>query len=76
MFWSPGWWVGQALAFLARFLNDLAERKRAETALRNLGAASQAASARQEAERQEAKARAAGDAVADEPDDLRDLRPD
>lgn len=74
MIWSPGWWVGQALAFLARFLNDLAERKRAEAALRDLGAATQRADSLREAERQEQQARTAGAAAAEAQDDPRDLR--
>lgn len=74
MIWSPGWWVGQALAFLARFLNDLAERKRKEQMLRDLGAATQRADSRREAERQEQQARTAGAAAAEAQDDPRDLR--
>ncbi|MEE7478401.1 peptidoglycan-binding protein [Methylobacterium hispanicum] len=74
MIGSPAWWVGQALAFLARFLNDLTQRRRAEAALRDLGAATQRADSLREAERQEQQARTAGAATADAPDDPRDLR--
>ncbi|ACB82351.1 Peptidoglycan-binding domain 1 protein [Methylorubrum populi BJ001] len=70
------WWASAAITFLARALNDWLGRKRAEQALRDLGAATQANAARAEAERQEAAAHRAGAAAEDGPDDPRDLRKD
>lgn len=64
------------IGFVTSFLNKWLATRRAEQALRDLGAATQAATARDEAERQEAVARRAGEAAADEPDDPRDLRRD
>lgn len=64
------------IGFVTSFLNRWLAAKRAEQAMRELGAATQAAAARAEAERQEALAKAAGEAAADEPDDPRDLRRD
>ena len=48
--------------------------QRAEQALRDLGAATQASASTTAAEKQEATARVAGDAAADGPDDPRDFR--
>lgn len=70
------WWASAAIAFLARAFNDWLGRKRAEQALRDLGAATQANTARAEAERQEAAAARVGTAAEDGPDDPRDLRKD
>lgn len=62
------------IGFVTSFLNKWLAAKRAEQAMRDLGAASQAAAARAEAERQEAIAKAVGEAAANEPDDPRDIR--
>ncbi|UYW25647.1 peptidoglycan-binding protein [Methylorubrum extorquens] len=70
------WWASAAITFLARALNDWLGRLRAEQALRDLGAATQANDARAEAERQEAAAERAAAAAEDGPDDPRDLRKD
>lgn len=70
------WWASALIAFLVRAANDWAARRRAEQALRELGAATQANEARAEAERQEAAAHRAGAAAEDGPDDPRDLRKD
>ena len=70
------WWVSALITFLVRAVNDWAARRRAEQALRDLGAATQANTARAEAERQEAAADRAGAAAEDSPDDPRDLRKD
>lgn len=59
-----------------RAVNDWAARRRAEQALRDLGATTQANEARAEAERQEAAAVRAANAAEDGPDDPRDLRSD
>ncbi|KQP62791.1 hypothetical protein [Methylobacterium sp. Leaf112] len=64
------------IGFVTSLLNKWLETKRAEQALRDLGAATQANASRVEAERQEAIARRAGEAAAAEPDDPRDLRRD
>lgn len=70
------WWVSALITFLVRAVNDWGARKRAEQALRDLGAATQANTARAEAERQEAAAQSVGAAAEDGPDDHRDLRKD
>jgi len=70
------WWVSALITFLARAVNDWAVRRRAEQALRDLGAATQANEARAEAERQEAVAERAAAAAKGGPDDPRDLRRD
>ncbi|MCP1550728.1 MULTISPECIES: peptidoglycan-binding protein [Methylorubrum] len=70
------WWASAFITFLVRAVNDWAARQRAEEVLRDLGAATQANTARAEAERQEAAAERAGAAAADEADDSRDLRKD
>jgi hypothetical protein len=70
------WWASALITFLARAVNDWFGRLRAEQALRDLGAATQANDARREAERQEAAAQRAGAAAEDGPDDPRDLRKD
>lgn len=69
----PWSWV---ISFLVEMANTWLSKRRAEQALRDLGAATQAASSRIEAERQEATAKAAGEAALDAPDDPRDLRPE
>jgi hypothetical protein len=66
------WWLSAIVSFLSRAANDYAARKRAEAALRELGAATQAAASRAEAERQEAVAKAAGERAAAEPEDPED----
>ncbi|AWI89195.1 peptidoglycan-binding protein [Methylobacterium sp. DM1] len=73
---APPWWVSALITFLVRAVNDWAARRRAEQALRDLGAAKQANTARAEAERQEAAAHRAGAAAEDDADDPRDLRKD
>ena len=70
------WWTSWLVNLIVRGVNDWAARSRAEQALRDLGAATQANAARVEAERQETVARRAGEAAFDEPDDPRDLRSD
>jgi hypothetical protein len=70
------WWASALITFLVRAVNDWAARSRAEQALRDLGAAVQANTARAEAERQEVTAQCAGAAAEDGPDDPRDLRKD
>jgi len=69
-------WVSTGLSFLVKLITEYLANRRAEDALRDLGAATQANASRVEAERQEAIARRAGEAVADELDDPRDLRRD
>ncbi|QRE77335.1 peptidoglycan-binding protein [Methylobacterium aquaticum] len=69
---SLPWWLSAILAFLSRAANDYAARRRAEGALRDLGAKTQAEDSRREAERQEAVAKAAGDAAAAAPEDPAD----
>ncbi|KQP67597.1 hypothetical protein [Methylobacterium sp. Leaf112] len=69
-------WVSTGLSFLVKLITEYLANRRAEDALRDLGAATQANASRVEAERQEAIARRAGEAAADEPDDPRDLRRD
>ncbi|KMO15423.1 hypothetical protein [Methylobacterium indicum] len=66
------WWLSAIISFLARAANDYAARRRAEAALRDLGAKTQAEDSRREAERQEAAAQAAGDAAAAAPEDPAD----
>ena len=66
------WWLSAIVSFLARAANDYAARRRAEAALRDLGAKTQAESSRREVERQEAVARAAGEAAAAAPEDPAD----
>ncbi len=68
------WWASALISFLVRAVNDWAARTRAEQAIRDLGAATQANAARDKAEREEAVAERAGAAAADEADDPRDLR--
>ncbi len=70
------WWASALITFLVRAVNDWAACRRAEQALRDLGAATQANTARAEAERQEAVAERAAAAAEDSPDDPRDLRPE
>ncbi|MEN3212218.1 peptidoglycan-binding protein [Methylorubrum populi] len=70
------WWVSALITFLVRAVNDWAARQRAEQALRDLGAATQANTARAEAERQEAVAEHAAAAAEDGADNPRDLRKD
>ncbi|MBA9071836.1 hypothetical protein FHR71_005628, partial [Methylobacterium sp. RAS18] len=69
-------WASALITFLVRAVNDWAARRRAEQALRDLGAATQANTARVEAERQETVAERAAVAAEDGPDDPRDLRKD
>lgn len=68
------WWASGLVTFVVRLINEWAARKRAEAALRELGAATQRAESLREAERQEQQARRAGAASAEAPDDPRDLR--
>ncbi len=69
-------WASAGISFLVRLITEYLANRRAEDALRDLGAATQANASRIEAERQEAIARRAGEDAADEPDDPRDLRRD
>ncbi|MBA9071308.1 hypothetical protein FHR71_005087, partial [Methylobacterium sp. RAS18] len=69
-------WASALITFLVRAVNDWAARRRAEQALRDLGAATQANTARAEAERQEAAAARASVAAEHRADDPRDLRKD
>nr|USU31139.1 peptidoglycan-binding protein [Methylobacterium sp. OTU13CASTA1] len=69
-------WVSTGISFLVRLITEYLANRRAEDALRDLGAATQANASRIEAERQEAVARRAGETAADDPDDPRDLRRD
>lgn len=64
------------ISFRVRLITEYLANRRAEDALRDLGTATQANTSRVEAERQEAAARRAGEAAADETDDPRDLRRD
>jgi hypothetical protein len=66
------WWLSAIITFLSRAVNDYAARRRAEDALRDLGAKTQAEASRREAERQEAVAKAAGERAAAEPEDPAD----
>lgn len=68
-FWADAL-IGFAAKLVARWLAD----RRAEQALRDLGARTEALAATARAEAEEARARAAGDAAAAGPDDPRDLR--
>lgn len=68
------WWATAGLTLLAKVVNQYLANRRAEAALRDLGAATQRSDSLAEAERQEAAARKAGDwseNAADDPDDLR-----
>ena len=67
-------WASALISFGVKLVTQWLANQRAEQALRDLGAASQASASTAAAEEQEAKARAAGDAAADAPDDPRDLR--
>ncbi|GJD59294.1 peptidoglycan-binding protein [Methylobacterium dankookense] len=62
------------ISFVVGFLNRWLATKRAEQALRDLGASTQRADSLREADRQEHAARQAGAAAADAADDPRDLR--
>jgi hypothetical protein len=68
------WWASLLITGLTRFLNQWLANKRAEGALRDLGAATQRADSLREAERQEQAARQTGAAAADAADDPHDLR--
>lgn len=70
------WWASALINFAARAINGWLGRLRAEQAMRDLGAKTQANESRQEAERQEAIAHRAAAAAEDGPDDPRDLRKD
>lgn len=70
------WWASWLINLIVRGVTRWAADKRAEQALRDLGAATQASAARAEAERQEAAAERAGAKAADDLDDPRDLRRD
>ncbi|KQQ13272.1 peptidoglycan-binding protein [Methylobacterium sp. Leaf123] len=70
------WWASALITFLVRAVNDWAARRRAEQVMRDLGAATQANTARAEAERQEVAAARAGAAAEDGADDPQDLRKD
>ncbi|TXN79293.1 hypothetical protein [Methylobacterium sp. WL8] len=55
------------ISFVVGLINKWLATKRAEQALRDLGAATQAATSNAEAERREGVARAAGDAIGNTP---------
>lgn len=59
-------WASALITLVVKGATQWLANLRAEQALRDLGAATQAASSRAEAERQEAIAKAAGDAAAPE----------
>ena len=67
-------WASTLTSFGVKLVTRWLANQRAEQALRDLGAASQASASTAVAEAQEVKARAAGDAAADGLDDPRDLR--
>lgn len=69
-------WATAIISFLVKLVTQWIANRNAEQALRDLGAATQANASVATAEEQEAKARAAGDAAADDPDDERDILPE
>lgn len=70
------WWLATLLNWAARVVTQWLADKRAEQALRDLGAATERNKAHAEAERQEAAAHRAGAAAEDAPDNPLDLRKD
>ncbi|MFE1598170.1 peptidoglycan-binding protein [Methylobacterium sp. ID0610] len=66
------WWATALLTLVAKGINQWLANRRAEQALRDLGAATQANAARAEAERQEAAAKAAAERAAVEAEDPAD----
>ncbi|GJD88157.1 hypothetical protein BHAOGJBA_1670 [Methylobacterium hispanicum] len=68
------WWATAVLTLIAKIFNQWLANKRAEVAMRDLGAATARVDGLRKAERQEQKARAAGAAAAEAQDDPRDLR--
>lgn len=69
-------WASAFVALLAKVVTQWLANLRAEQAMRELGAATQASASTAAAEAEEARARAIGDAAADNDDDPRDLRPE
>ena len=69
-------WANALISFGVKLVTQWLANLRAEQALRDLGAATQANASITAAEAAEAKARAAGDAAADGPDDDRDILPE
>jgi hypothetical protein len=67
-------WATVILDLVAKTVNQLLANLRAEQALKDLGAKTQAADSVRQAEAQETRARAAGEAAQDAEDDPRDLR--
>lgn len=67
-------WATVLLDLVAKTVNQWLANRRAEQALRDLGAATQVAESVKIAESQEASARAAGEAARGAEDDPRDLR--
>ncbi|GJE13994.1 peptidoglycan-binding protein [Methylobacterium longum] len=73
---SLPFWATTLISFIVKLVTHWQANLRAEQALRELGAATQADASVAAAEKQEASARAAGDAAADGPDDDRDILPE
>jgi len=69
-------WATALISFGVKLVTQWLANLRAEAALRDLGAASQANASTTAAETAEARARAAGDAASDGPDDDRDIIPE
>jgi hypothetical protein len=65
-------WASALITLVVKGVTQWLANLRAEQALRDLGAATQAATSRAEAERQEAKAQAAADAATAAPEDPAD----
>ena len=68
--------AGYVVSFLVKLALGYLQDRRAEQAQRDLGAARQAQQSTLVAEAQEARARAAGAAAEDGPDDPRDILPE
>lgn len=73
---SLPFWASALISFVVKLMTQWQANLRAEQALRELGAATQANASVAAAEKQEAAARAGGDAAADGPDDERDILPE
>lgn len=69
-------WATALISFVVKLVTQWQANLRAEAALRDLGAATEANASLSAAEAAEAKARAIGDAAADGPDDERDILKD
>lgn len=73
---SLPFWATALISFVVKLVTQWQANLRAEQALRDLGAATEANASTAAAEAAEATARAAGDAAAEGDDDPRDLRPE